>query len=173
MSTRKLLISGRRVDNDNPCIWQGRFQNSRAFGLVAQLLKWALSKGPKSDCPLPLPDEGNRSSSENVVFSIYLEFRKMDEVQKPCDSARFTPSSDPIKSYRECIVELGSMALRSTPYRQVSKSHQHFVWNLLLCWVLRSSPLDSDYGIIRTTHCAVRGNCKNRNTLKRDKVNVV
>jgi hypothetical protein len=42
----------------------------------------AVSKG----VALPSPEDGNRSSLRNVVLSVYLEFRTMDEVKKPDDS---------------------------------------------------------------------------------------
>jgi hypothetical protein len=38
------------------------------------------------DVSLPLPKDGNRPSLRNYVFSSYLEFRKMDKVDKPSDS---------------------------------------------------------------------------------------
>jgi hypothetical protein len=49
-----------------------------------QWLKLALSERPKRVCvSLPSPEDGNRSSFRNVVFSMYLEFRTMDKVQNP------------------------------------------------------------------------------------------
>jgi hypothetical protein len=53
-------------------------------------LMLALSKGPtRLDASLPSPEDGNRFSFGNVVFSSYLEFRTMDKVKKPSDSAGF------------------------------------------------------------------------------------
>jgi hypothetical protein len=55
--------------------------------LVIQWLRLALSKEPNRVCVYLLSHEdGNWSSFRNVVFSSYLEFRTMDEVQKPSDS---------------------------------------------------------------------------------------
>jgi hypothetical protein len=49
-------------------------------------LKWlrlALSKGPNEvGISLPSPEDRNRSSFRNTVFSSYLEFRTIDKVQK-------------------------------------------------------------------------------------------
>jgi hypothetical protein len=55
---------------------------------MAQYLRLALSKGPirVGVSPPPSPEDGNRSSFRNVLFSNYLEFWMMDEVQKPIDS---------------------------------------------------------------------------------------
>jgi hypothetical protein len=39
----------------------------------------------KSDS-LPSPEDGNRSSFRNAVFSSYLEFRALDKGEKPSDS---------------------------------------------------------------------------------------
>jgi hypothetical protein len=46
---------------------------------VVQRLRLALSKGPYT---FPSPEDGNRSSLRNVMFSSYLEFRTMDRVLK-------------------------------------------------------------------------------------------
>jgi hypothetical protein len=47
----------------------------------------ALSEGPnRVGVFLPSPENENRFSFRNVVFSSYLEFRTIDEVQKPSDS---------------------------------------------------------------------------------------
>jgi hypothetical protein len=46
-----------------------------------------LIKGPnKVDISLPSPEDGDRSSFQNIVFSSYLEFLTMDQVQKANDS---------------------------------------------------------------------------------------
>jgi hypothetical protein len=37
------------------------------------------------DLSLPSPDDGNRSSFEDILISDYLEFRTTDEVNKPSD----------------------------------------------------------------------------------------
>jgi hypothetical protein len=39
-------------------------------------------------------EDGNRSSSRNVVFSSYLEFGTMDEVHKASDPECYVPSSE-------------------------------------------------------------------------------
>jgi hypothetical protein len=43
-------------------------------------------RDPVVDVSLPSHEDGNRSVFRNVVFSVYLEFRAMDRVQKPSDS---------------------------------------------------------------------------------------
>jgi hypothetical protein len=44
----------------------------------------ALSKGPnRVGVSLPSPEDGNRSSFRNVVFSSYLEFGTMDKPTNP------------------------------------------------------------------------------------------
>jgi hypothetical protein len=54
---------------------------------VFQWLRLALSKGPnRVGVAFPSPEDGNRSSFRNVMFSSYLEFRTTDKVQKPADS---------------------------------------------------------------------------------------
>jgi hypothetical protein len=57
----------------------------------AQINQWtwrlALSKGHnRVGVSLPSPEDGNRSSFRNVVFSSYLEFWTMHKAQKPSDS---------------------------------------------------------------------------------------
>jgi hypothetical protein len=55
----------------------------------------ALSKGPnRVGVSLPSPEDGDRSSFRNVVFSRYLEFRTMDEAHKPSDSECSTFDTD-------------------------------------------------------------------------------
>jgi hypothetical protein len=52
-----------------------------------QRLGLTLSKSTnRVGASLPLPEDGNRISLRNVVFSRYLEFRTMDKVQKLGDS---------------------------------------------------------------------------------------
>jgi hypothetical protein len=59
------------------------------FPLV-QWLRLAISKGPNGvDVFLPSPEDGNRSSLRNDVFSSYLQFKTMEKVQKPNDSEYF------------------------------------------------------------------------------------
>jgi hypothetical protein len=36
---------------------------------------------------------------ETLPFSIYLEFRTMNKANKPSDSERYTPSSEPFRFY--------------------------------------------------------------------------
>jgi hypothetical protein len=57
-------------------------------------LTWlALSKGPnRVGISLASSEYGRRCSFRNVVFSRYLEFRTMENVQKPIDSERCTAS---------------------------------------------------------------------------------
>jgi hypothetical protein len=43
--------------------------------------------------------DGSRSSFRNSVFTRYLEFRTMGKVQKPNDSERYTPPSEPFRFY--------------------------------------------------------------------------
>jgi hypothetical protein len=49
-------------------------------------LRLALSKGPNRVNVSPSPEDGNRSSFRNVVFYNFLEYRKMDKVQKSSNS---------------------------------------------------------------------------------------
>jgi hypothetical protein len=61
-------------------------------------LMLSLSKGPnRVDVSFPSPEDGNRSSLRNVVFSSYLEFRTMDEVHKPMDFESYTPPLEPFR----------------------------------------------------------------------------
>jgi hypothetical protein len=48
------------------------------------------------DVSLPSPEEGNRSSYRNVVFSINLEFRTVDKVRKLVNSICCTSLSEPL-----------------------------------------------------------------------------
>jgi hypothetical protein len=60
-----------------------------------------LPGGPNSvGVALSLLENGNRSNFRNVVFSRYLEFRKMDEIYKPINFEYHTPSSEPLKFYK-------------------------------------------------------------------------
>jgi hypothetical protein len=43
----------------------------------------------------PTPEDGNRPSFRNYVFSSYLEFRTTDKIHKPSDSYCYSPSSKP------------------------------------------------------------------------------
>jgi hypothetical protein len=50
-------------------------------------MKLAFSKGPnKVGVSLHSPEDGNRSSFRNIVFTSYLELQRMDRVGKPIDS---------------------------------------------------------------------------------------
>jgi hypothetical protein len=49
---------------------------------------------------LPWPEDENRSSFRNVLFSSYLESRTLDRALKPCDSECCTPSSEPFRFYQ-------------------------------------------------------------------------
>jgi hypothetical protein len=52
-------------------------------------MRLVLSTGPKRICvSLPSLEDGNRSRFRNVMFYSYLEYREMDEVQKPNDSMK-------------------------------------------------------------------------------------
>jgi hypothetical protein len=58
----------------------GRLEN-------VQWMRLALSNGPnRVGVSLSSPEDGNRSSFWNVVFSSYLKFRPIDQVQKLNDS---------------------------------------------------------------------------------------
>jgi hypothetical protein len=64
--------------------------NKVAETVLVQWLMSVLSKGPnRVGVSLPSPEGRNRSSFRNVVFSSYLEFRKIDEVYKHIDSESF------------------------------------------------------------------------------------
>jgi hypothetical protein len=58
---------------------------------LVQWLRLAFSKGPnRVGVSFPSPENGNRSSIRNVVFSsTYLQFRTMDKVQKPRNSVYY------------------------------------------------------------------------------------
>jgi hypothetical protein len=64
---------------------------------AVQWLRLALSKGRhRIGVSLPSPEDGNRSSFHNIVFSSYLEFRTMDAFYELRDSecCTCTPSSE-------------------------------------------------------------------------------
>jgi hypothetical protein len=66
--------------------------------LLCSVMRFAFSKGPnEEDASLPSPEDGNRPSLRNVVFSNNLEFRIMHKVYEPIDSECYTPSSEPFK----------------------------------------------------------------------------
>jgi hypothetical protein len=73
----------------------------------------------------------NRSSFRNVVFSNFLEYWTMDEVQKLSNSECCTPSSEPIRIYMPSFV-----LLTIQPYFGVriimSVQHLQFLFHLLL-----------------------------------------
>jgi hypothetical protein len=53
----------------------------------------------QSRCPLPLPEDLNRPSFRNAVFSGYIEFRTMDRDHKPSDSVIlcYRPSTERLR----------------------------------------------------------------------------
>jgi hypothetical protein len=59
----------------------------------------SLSKGPSRIGVSPSPEDENRSSFRNVVFSAFLEYWNMDQVQKPINSECYTPSSEYFRIY--------------------------------------------------------------------------
>jgi hypothetical protein len=59
---------------------------------------------------LPSPEDGNRSSFRNVVFSRYLEFRTMDKVHKPSDLECCTPLSEPFRLYKSVVLHTAHSA---------------------------------------------------------------
>jgi hypothetical protein len=75
----EFLITRKRNVSGTGCVSVSRW--------VEENIQWSrlvLSEGPnKVGVSLPSPVDGNRSSFRNVVFSIYLEFRTMDQVPKP------------------------------------------------------------------------------------------
>jgi hypothetical protein len=54
-------------------------------------LKLALSNGREY---LPSPEDGNRSSFQNIVYYNYLKFQTMDKVHGPSDSECYAPFSE-------------------------------------------------------------------------------
>jgi hypothetical protein len=65
-----------------------------------QRLRLALARGPnRVGVSLPSPEDGNRCIFRNVVVRSYLEFRTIDNVQKPSNSECCTPSSGPCGFY--------------------------------------------------------------------------
>jgi hypothetical protein len=46
-----------------------------------------------------IPEDGNRCSFQNDVFSSYLEIQALDKVNKPSDSECYTPSSEKFRFY--------------------------------------------------------------------------
>jgi hypothetical protein len=62
---------------------------------AGQWLRLARFKGSsKVDVSFPLPEDGNRTDFRNVVFSGYIQFRTMDNVQKPSDSECYFNTSN-------------------------------------------------------------------------------
>jgi hypothetical protein len=63
-------------------------QNSKSLeDTMFRSLHLFRSQGPdRVGVSLPSSEDGNTFSFRNIVFSNYLEFRIMDEVQKPSDS---------------------------------------------------------------------------------------
>jgi hypothetical protein len=70
---------------------------SRLETVNLRLWTWFISflGTQQSRFSLPSPEDGNRSSVRNVLFSSYLEFRPMPKVQEPSNSACFTPTLEP------------------------------------------------------------------------------
>jgi hypothetical protein len=71
---------------------------------LVKTLRLALSEGPKKLCvSLPSPEDRNRISFQNIVFSSYLEFWMMEKVQNPCDF-----ESEPFRLYLylSCLMRL-------------------------------------------------------------------
>jgi hypothetical protein len=65
---------------------------------LVQWLRLAIFKRPNTvGAFIPSPDEGNRSSFQNVLLPNYLQFRTMDKVRKPSDSERYTRPSEPFR----------------------------------------------------------------------------
>jgi hypothetical protein len=83
---------------------EGR-QAPTSLGPLDKVNKWiklALSKEPsRVGVSLSSPDDGNRSSFRNLVFSSYLEFRTIDKVHNPSYSECYTTSSE---TYWSCSV---------------------------------------------------------------------
>jgi hypothetical protein len=82
-------------------------QNYWVFGLCSSsgILK---KKTPenitfwKLDLFAPSGEDGNRSSFQNAVFSsgfFFLEYQRMNKVQKPSNSKCYTPLSEPFRIY--------------------------------------------------------------------------
>jgi hypothetical protein len=89
-----------------------------------QWLRLAFSKGPnRVGVSHPLPEDGKRSSFQNVVFSSYLEFWEMDKVLKPSDSECYTPSSESVTHHHQNPLE--DLQLDSSSFKILRK-----VWRI-------------------------------------------
>jgi hypothetical protein len=65
-------------------------------------MRLALSKGlNRVGIFLPSPEDGNRFSFQNVVFSTCLEFRTMNKVHQPSDSGVIDHLQNPLNSSME------------------------------------------------------------------------
>jgi hypothetical protein len=73
-------------------------------------MRLALSKGPsRVSVLLPSPEDGNRPSYPNVVFSSYLEFETMDKVQKASGSG---PALYSFQQHREISLWYGDQSMK-------------------------------------------------------------
>jgi hypothetical protein len=90
-----------------------------------QQLSLALSKGPsRVGVSLPLFRDGNRSSYRDAMFSRYLQFRTMDEVQKPSDSecSRYSKNL-----YTICLIQC---SISNRLYIQLLAPHLNIVQDI-------------------------------------------
>jgi hypothetical protein len=100
-----------------------------------QWLRLALSRWPNTvGVSLPSPEDRNRPSFRNVVFSSNLELRTMDKDHKSGDSEHYTPSSVPFRSFRHCFIFVYRRCVRSAVVltRQNIISHPFLRQNLHL-----------------------------------------
>jgi hypothetical protein len=70
-------------------VFKGGEGDACSLGSLDKWLRLALSKETnRVGASLPLLEDGNRVSFRNVVFSICLELRTMNKVQKTCESKK-------------------------------------------------------------------------------------
>jgi hypothetical protein len=74
----------------SPSVSPGECCYSTLIHVTVQWLRLSLSKWSNGVCISPSPENGNRSSYRNFVFSSLLEYRTIDKVQNPSNSERHT-----------------------------------------------------------------------------------
>jgi hypothetical protein len=127
-----------------------RVRNTSKTGPVIQWLRLDLTKGTNRVGVSPWPENRNRSSFRNVIFSSYLEYRTMDRVHKPSVSECYAPSSEPFRLYLlsetiSCVVLLFSgshfpcwvCSIRWQDCRWMNRSGLGRTWH----WPMRESVL--------------------------------
>jgi hypothetical protein len=101
-------------------------------------------EGPNGGVSFPSPEDSNRPSFRNVVFSSYLKFRMMDKFHKPCDSECCTSSPEPFTFYSTTFHGSVYMIIRSIYWQWVA-SAVDVVWNLFSAAIYTLSLLIYNY----------------------------